>query len=136
MIRNILVISAILLAATFTYAQTSDQTTEPTQQQMGQEQPSQNADMATIKHITGQVTKIDLKNKTITIKDDVAGVETQYTFNDTTTFNKDNETIKAEKVKKGQIVAIDVDSGNIITRFAIQPKSTTSTEKKSETPTP
>ena len=70
--------------------------------------------------ITGSIEKVDLTAKTITIRPDGSKQVQEIAFSDSTEFHKDNGTVKASDLKKGDRVTIDVDSTNMITRLDLQ----------------
>jgi Cu/Ag efflux protein CusF len=82
----------------------------------------QNTAMNT-QQLSGVVEKVNLEKKTITVKDAVTNKKTDYSFSDSTMFSKGTESATASSLKKGDKVAFEVDSSNLITTVRITPET-------------
>lgn len=77
--------------------------------------------------IDGTISKVDVANKKITVKTDLEETR-DYTFNDKSSFMRQNAPIRAEDLKKNDRVSLEVDANNVIVK--LQHEKETSDEGK------
>jgi len=82
---------------------------------------NKNAAAAQTSKLAGVVDKIDLNTKTISFRQDGSKQLQEIAFSESTVFQKQNGTARAEDLKQGDHVIIEVDSTNTITRLQLQP---------------
>lgn len=130
MIKKSTLLLFLLIFGAFGYLaaqnQPSDQPTSPSQQEPYQQDPATDVQKTT--EIKGTVDKIDLAKKTIAIKDEVTKESKEYTFNDSTSFSKEEKVMKAEDLKKGDKVLLHLDSQNMVVKVNWEPAESTAPE--------
>jgi len=125
MIKKItLVLFTVLFAATFSYAaqQEDKPLTEPSQNVTEPAAPTPDMTQQNTS-IAGVIDRIDLEKKTITILNSVTNERHEVTFNDTSSFSKDEKPIKAEDLKKGDKVSLNVDAAHTVVSGTLESKS-------------
>lgn len=118
--RMILILFMAILAISFVYAD------EETKADKQKEDPSADArsTQAQSSQIDAVVDSIDAKTKTIKFKANGSTRIQEADFTESTVFLNQSATLRAEDLKKGDRVLMEVDSTNIITRVEFQPGST------------
>lgn len=133
MIKKSTLLLFLLIFGAFSYlaAQNQpDQPTSPSQQEPYQQDPATDVQKTT--EIKGTIDEIDLEKKTIAIKDEVTKESKEYTFNDSTSFSKEEKVMKAKDFQKGDKVLLHVDSQNMVVKVIWEPAE--STPPKTEKP--
>jgi len=124
MIKKVTLFAFLFLFACLGYALAQSQEHPPQEQQQPPQQPlaneqAQPQQAGQPQKLTGEIQKIDLEKKTITIKDEISRTTQDVDFNEATTFSKDAKPLTIGDLKKGDKVSLEVDSQNIATKVEI-----------------
>lgn len=130
--KSTLLIFMLLFGAFVCYAAAQNQPAQPTDPSQDPYQQAPATEVQKTTPIKGIVDKIDLEKKVITLKDEATKVTTEYTFNDSTSFSKKDKVMKAEDLKKGDKVLLDVDPQNMVVKVHWGSKEATPTEPEKQ----
>jgi len=117
--RIILVLFFAVLAVSFAYAEEQGNQDKPKQDQSSAVQSTQ----AQSSEINAVVDAVDMKTKMVKFKADGSTRIQEADFTESTVFGNQNATLKAEDLKKGDRVVMEIDSTNVITRVELQPSN-------------
>jgi hypothetical protein len=114
--RITLILFLAIIAISFCYADQNAQTDKPKQDKPAAAKSTE----AQASKIIGVIDKVDLTKKTIAFRADDSKQIQEIAFNESTVFQNQDASLKAEDLKNGDRVAIEVDSTNTITRLEFQ----------------
>lgn len=101
-----MLLALLLLTAGFALAQTQDAT-------------KADDTMSKSSQIKGTVTAVDMASKKISIKQEGKSDAADFTFDDNTTFTKEDKAATSADLKAGDKVVLDVNSSNVVTKVNI-----------------
>jgi hypothetical protein len=103
----------------------SEETTTVTQQ------PSTTSETTVVTkdgEVIATIEKVDVPTKTITVKTEKSGETKTYTYTTKTTFGTKEKVVKIEDFKTGDVVVLNANPENVISRIRIQEITTTPPE--------
>jgi Cu/Ag efflux protein CusF len=106
----------------------SDTTTTTTTQ----EQPSTTSEKTVVTkdgQVIATIEKIDVPTKTITVKTEKNGETKTYTYTTKTTWGTKDNVIKVEDLKTGDVVVLNANPENVITRITTKTVTTENPEQ-------
>jgi Cu/Ag efflux protein CusF len=127
MIKKLTVFAFLLVFACVgsALAQEDQQQQPENQQQLQPPQEQQQTPTTQSQQLQGVVTKIDLEKKIITIKDEISKTTQDLDFNESTLLSSAGKSLTLAELKKGDRVAMEVDSQNLVTKIEITPAEST-----------
>ena len=147
MFKKLLLVVLCLIAASFCYAQASDQAgdkQQPDQPQVS-DQPKTDEPMATDqttapdqsnKMLNGTISIIDHEKMEITVKDDTTKDKQKFTFTTETALTKDGAAITHNDLKKGDHINVEINAQNSATKIDVTPKESTKKDEKKDSSQP
>ena len=116
-----------LFVAVFAFAQSEETTTITTQQ------PASTSEKTIVTkdgEVIATIEKVDVATKTFVVKSDKSGVTKTYTFNDKTVWGTKDATIKVDDLKAGDIIILEANPENVVTRIRVKEITTTPPESQ------
>jgi Cu/Ag efflux protein CusF len=111
----------------FAVAQSEETTTTTTTQQ-----PSTSSEKTVVTkdgQVIATIEKIDVPTKTITVKTEQNGETKTYTYTTKTTWGTKDNAIKVEDLKTGDVVVLNANPENVITRITTKTVTTENPEQ-------